>query len=339
MRTQIKYVDRWKDRHGKERFYFRKGKGARIPLRGPEGSPEFWEDYHKAANGEKTTQPASKRAKTGTMRWLVEKYYKSAAFKELGDNTKIVRRRMLDKFCEKHGSKRYGQLEPRHLRKIRDGLVETPEAANGLLKVLRQVFKFAVDYDYTNFNPVVSVEYLKSKNKDGFHAWSPDEIKKFKTKHPVGTKARLAFALLLYTGQRRSDIIKMGRKLVRGGLFTFVQQKTGSRIEIPFFNELKRVISASPTGDLTFLVTAFNKPYTANGFGNWFRRQCNDAGLPHCSAHGLRKAAAARLAEMGCSAHQIMSITGHRTLKEVERYTKTADQKRLAALVRDRIDG
>ena len=339
MRTRIKYVERWKDRHGKTRLYFRKGKGARFPLRGPEGSPEFWEDYHSSANGEVITKRTYNRAEAGTMRWLIEGYYKSAAFKELGDTTKPVRRGILERFSEKHGTKRYKQLQPRHLRKIRDSMTERPEAANGLLKALRQVFKFAIDYDYVDVNPVIAVEYLKPKNKHGFHAWTLDEVEKFENTHPIGTKARLALALFLYTGQRRSDIVKMGLQHVKDGWMVVTQQKTGKRIEIPILDELQRVIDASPTGDLTFLITTFNKPYTSNGFGNWFRRQCDMASLPHCSAHGLRKSAASRLAEIGCSVHEIMSITGHDSLKEVERYTKAVQQKRLAERVRERIDG
>src|SRR5207247_11179099 len=58
--------------------------------------------------------------------------------------------------------------------------------------------------------------------------------------------------------------------------------------------------------------------------------RCNEAGLPHCSAHGLRKAAARVLAEAGCTAHEIGAITGHSSLAELVRYTKAADQRRLA---------
>jgi integrase len=78
------------------------------------------------------------------------------------------------------------------------------------------------------------------------------------------------------------------------------------------------------------LVTEFGAPFTAAGFGNWFRDRCNEAGLKHCSFHGLRKAAATRLAEAGCTTEQIKAVTGHATLKEVGRYTKAADQARLA---------
>ena len=174
------------------------------------------------------------------------------------------------------------------------------------------------------------VEKLTSKNKDGFHAWTLEEVEQFEKTHALGTKARLAFALLLFTGQRRGDVVVMGRQHVKDGWIKVRQEKTGKKIEIPILVELQRIIDATPTGDLTYLVTDYNKPFTPAGFGNRFRNSCGTAGLPQCSAHGLRKAAAAKLAELGCTAHEIMAITGHESIQEVERYTKAAEQKLLA---------
>jgi integrase len=147
---------------------------------------------------------------------------------------------------------------------------------------------------------------------------------------PPERRGRLALALLLYTGQRRGDVVRMGRQHVKDGVLTLRQMKTGVELAIPLHPALEMVIADMPTEHLTFLTTAFGKPFTAAGFGNWFREQCNAAGLPHCSAHGLRKAAARRLAEAGCTEHEIGAITGHASLREIVRYTKAADQKRLA---------
>jgi len=156
----------------------------------------------------------------------------------------------------------------------------------------------------------------------------------FEEAHPVGTKPRLALALLLYTAQRRSDIALLGKQHLKNGRLVFTQTKNRDRnpvrLSIPVLSELQRILDASPTGDMTFLVTSFGKPFTAAGFGNWFREQCDKAGLPQCSAHGVRKALAARMAELGCTAKEIQAITGHKTLKEIERYTESARQQTLA---------
>jgi integrase len=93
---------------------------------------------------------------------------------------------------------------------------------------------------------------------------------------------------------------------------------------------LEQALAAAPRTNLTFLVTKFGKPFTAAGFGNWFRDRCDEAGLPQCSSHGLRKLAATRLADLGCSEREIMAITGHKSVSEVSRYTKAAEQSRLA---------
>nr|WP_298854745.1 tyrosine-type recombinase/integrase [uncultured Ruegeria sp.] len=182
-------------------------------------------------------------------------------------------------------------------------------------------------------NPASGVEYLAG-NADGFHSWTLDEIEKFENTRAVGTSARLALALALYTGQRRADLVQFGKQHVRDGWLSFTQHKNRKnkpvRMEIPIIPELQRILDESQTGDLTFLVTAFNRPFTSNGFGNRFRKWCDEAGLKNCSVHGLRKAAAARLAELGCTEQEIMAITGHRTSKEVTRYTRAASQKTCA---------
>jgi site-specific recombinase XerD len=106
------------------------------------------------------------------------------------------------------------------------------------------------------------------------------------------------------------------------------QQKTGAVLQIPIREELRQALDTSE--HLTFLVTENGKPFTPNGFADWFRRRCDEAGLSQCSAHGLRKAQCRRLAEDGCTAHQIAAISGHKSLSEIERYTKAVDQVRLA---------
>jgi integrase len=166
---------------------------------------------------------------------------------------------------------------------------------------------------------------------DGFHSWNDDEIAQFEKRHPIGSFARLALALLLYTGQRRSDVVRMGPQHIRNGVLHVRQQKTGIELAIPVHPVLAAVLAETPTHHLTFLATQFGRPFTAGYFGQWFRGQCDAAGLRHCSAHGLRKAAARRLAEAGCTAHEIAAITGHASLKEVERYTRAVDQQKLAA--------
>jgi integrase len=189
--------------------------------------------------------------------------------------------------------------------------------------------RHAVEIGMRSDDPTRDVRKLPTAKGEGYHSWTEGEIEQFERHHPLGSRARLAFALLLYTGQRRSDVVRMGHQHIKDGGICVRQQKTGREVWIPVHEALVPIL-AEASANLTFLLTDQGKPYTAAGFGNWFRDQCRAAGLHGCSAHGLRKAAARRLAEAGCSTHEIAAITGHASLKEIARYTEAADRKRLA---------
>jgi integrase len=336
---------------GAVRIRFRRKGSPTITLNAPPGTDDFMKEYLVAleGNAQPKKQPERRQhAAIGTLRWLIAQYYGSAEFKRLEPHTQHVRRLILDRLCQsadangvRRGDKPYAQMEPRNVRMLRDEKAETPEAANQVVKMLRQVFAYAVVADLAKGNPAKEVPYLKS-GKEGFHTWTIDEVYRFEERHPIGTKARLALALMLYTGQRRSDIIQFGRQHVKNGWLKITQQKNRNRapitIEIPILPELQTAIDASPCGDLTFLVTEYGRPFTSNGFGNWFRDRCIEAGVPG-RAHGLRKATATRLAELGASDREIMAVTGHQTAKEVDRYTKAARRKVLAESAMARMAG
>lgn len=327
-RLTLKYIQAFTDRHGRQRHYFRKPGHKRIALPGLPGSAEFMEAYQAALSG--IVPEVTSRAKPGTMHSLIASYYASADFKTLSDSTKTTYRGIIEGFREKHGDKRIASIEPHHVRALLDGKADTPSAANNLLRMLRMLMRFAVERGLRRDDPTAHVRKVRT-NTTGFHSWTEEEIAAFEAHHKLGTRARLAMALLLYTAQRRSDVVKMGRQHVRDGMIAVTQQKTKTPLRIPIHHELRRVLDASGTGNMTFLVTAFGKPFAPAGFTNWFRDMVREAGLPdECSPHGLRKAASRRLAEAGCTANQIMAITGHKSLKEVVVYTAAANQEHLA---------
>src|SRR4029077_7966066 len=120
-----------------------------------------------------------------------------------------------------------------------------------------------------------------------------------------GSKARLALVLYLNLGVRKSDVVRIGPRNVRDGVLVDFQPTKGARtgghkINVPLFEETRAVIAATPvTGADTYLVTSFGKPFTVNGIGNKMREWCDQAGLPECSSHGLRKLCLTRLADEG----------------------------------------
>lgn len=329
------------DRHGNIRIYFRTKGRPKVRLRGTPWTPEFMAAYEDAMGA---SPPARKHGITvGTWRWLCVKYFSECAeFKRLDKQTQHVRRLILEGTYDEPiapGSQKcfrdfpLSRMTPEAIEVLRDRKMHAPESANSRIKAIRQVFKFGLKKHYVTSNPARDVEKFKT-GSTGWHTWTVDEVSQFEGRHPIGTKARLALALLLFTGQRRSDAIRFGRQHVQQGKLTFTQHKGRNRkphrLTLPILPTLQKIIDASPCGDLTFLVNDFGRPFTDAGFGNKMREWCDQAGLRHCTAHGLRKAGATIAAENGATARQLMAIFGWYSIDQAELYTRAADQKRLA---------
>jgi integrase len=249
-----------------------------------------------------------------------------------------VRRGILDAISERAGDFRFADMEPRHVAKLRDEKADQPDAANGRVKALRQLFAWAgsPEYGYATKNPARDVAYLRSKNPDGFRAWSEDDVAKYEAQHPVGTKARLALDLLLYTGVRRSDVVKLGPQMERDGKLVFSETKGRARIvkthELPILPPLRASIDGTPIGHLVYLITPQGRPHSAKAFGGWFKRRCREAGLDaDLAAHGLRKLGATRCAEAGATEYELMALFGWSSSKLAGLYTRKANRAKLEA--------
>ncbi len=335
MQIRFKHLVEDRDRHGNIRVYVRVPGRHKVRIRAPFGTDAFIAEYNAAVSDHVTAPPQARAAKTGSFRHACVLYYGSPTFKRLDPATQSWRRRALDAMCEKHADKPVARIEARHVRALRDERADQPGAANTRLKALKALFAWVCEEkpELAPQNPTLGVRKIKYAT-EGHHSWSPDEITQFRNRHQVGSKARLALDLLLYTGGRREDAVRVGPQHVRNGRVKFRQAKNEHRnpidIDIPLHSELAASIAATTSGHLTFLITEFGRPFTPAGFGNWFRSRCDEAGLHHCSAHGLRKACATALAEAGASTHEIAAVTGHISLEEVERYTRAAQKKKMA---------
>jgi hypothetical protein len=274
----LKYTIEDTDRHGNVRVYFRKAGGPKIRLREAPGSDAFLAEYRRVAAGEVVPTKMTIAAKPGadSLSWLIDRYFESAEFKQLHSRTQYVRRLILGHVAAADGAKPFKLLETKHVRRMRDLKADQPEAANGRVKALRAVFSWAVlpGVELATHNPAKDVPYIEAKG-DGHHSWTDEEVAMYEARHPIGSKARLALALLLYSSQRKSDVVLFGPGHVHDGWLHFTQVKNRDRkpiyLEIPIRPELQTIIDASSIGEKTFLVTEFGKPFTANGFGNWFR--------------------------------------------------------------------
>jgi integrase len=317
------------DRHGKMRYRFRKGLFSTY-LHAELGTVEFSKEYDRALAGLRAAgeQIGKSKYRAGTIAATILGYYRTPEFKGLKQSTQVMRRNVLDRFSKVHGSKPTKGLQRQHIKAIIGGMSDRPGAANNLLKFLRVVLEVAVDSEELERNPAAGLKGFKIRS-EGHIPWTEDEISIFEAKHPIGTRPRLAMALLLYTGQRRSDVVGLGWQHVRENRISLRQEKTGKPMVVKIHPALSDALAHAGRDNLTFLMTERGAPFTAAGFGNAFREWCDDAGLKHLSAHGLRKSAAVRLADAGNSSKQIQAVTGQ-SLSEVERYTRAADQQRLA---------
>ncbi len=354
LKVKLRYLTRDRSRHGQIRLYVRRPGFPKIRLLvDRENDPAFAEAYAAAMRGEQwrptraKDQTASKitKALPGTFRALCQDYF---AFlvddTTVSERTKYTRRLQLETLCAMPvnpesprlmGDVPIAKFGPAYVIAARDRKRKTPEAANSLVKAARALSTWALERKPDGENFCRDVKLIQSQS-EGFATWSETEIAQFEARWPIGTKPRLALALILYTGVRRSDVVKLGRQHVRNGCFEFRPTKTARRKKgglqaIPIIPALQSVIEQSQCGDLTFIVTEFGRPFTVAGFGNWFRDRCDEAGLKGRSAHGLRKALQTIGAEEGLTDRELMAIAGHESAKETTRYTRNRDRRALAA--------
>jgi integrase len=327
-RIRLKYVQAWVDGEGRVHRYFRRPGFPRVRLPGLPGSPGFMRAYETALASVQLPIGVD-RNKPGSLSWALALYYPSLEFRSLKGGTPAMRRAILERFRNAHGEKPIAQLPPEFIAHVLSKM--QPHAARNWLKALRHLMQFCVKHKLCRSDPTQGVKLPRLPKSDGHHTWSEEEVAQYEAHHPIGSKARLALALGLFTAQRRGDVVRIGRQHIRDGVLTVRQQKTGATLAIPVHPELQAIIAATPIGHLTLLTTKSGKSYGANDFSEQFRSWCDAAGLPRrCVFHGLRKAALTRLAEAGCTVHQIAAISGHKTLKEVARYTTAVEQAKLA---------
>jgi integrase len=322
---RIPYIKEYRDKTGTVRRYFRKPGCKPVPLPGVPGSQEFMEAY-QAALGSPIERPA--RHGAGTISALIVDYLRSPAFANLKPASKKSYRIVLDKFGAMHGHRLVRDMpRTKAAAYIHEIGAAHPGMANLTRSVLHKLLAHAVDLGYRSDNPVAKIGAYKLGTH---HTWTEAELKTFESKWPLGTRPRLGYALLLYTGQRIGDVSRMRRQDVINGAIRVRQEKTGAELDIPIHPSLAAAMKAGPMG-MNLIGDPNGRPMTKDALYFMMKRAIKAAGLPaECVCHGLRKAMTRRLAEAGASSKQIASVSGHKSLAEIERYTAAAEQKLLS---------
>ena len=335
-RPRPPYLQRQVTRHHKTVWYVRRGVGPRLRIHAPYGSPEFFAEYQAAVTELAAQGTCKGNVRSGTLEWLIRRYRESSAWETLAPATRDQRENIFRHVEKQAGDVPFKAITRAKIIEGREKRKATPNQANNFIKSMRGLFSWAVDMEHVSVDPTRDVKLLTIKT-EGFHVWTDDEVSKFEARWLVGTRERLAFDLLLYTGLRRGDAVRLGRQHVKDGVFRIKTEKNGVIVEAPILAPLVRSIEAAPTGDLAFITGERGQPMVKELFGNWFREVCEAAGVPG-SAHGLRKAGATRAAENGATTAQLRAMFGWTNDAMPAHYTRTADRARMAASSMSKIE-
>jgi integrase len=328
-----------RDRHGKIRYRFRR-KGWKAPyLPGEPGSAEFHRAYAEiVAGGAVERQPAvsPRKVTPRSLDDLVRRMKATTRWQKKAASTQLVQSRILERFTDRVGKsgKRYGarpveSVSVAWLDAILGGMHETPAAANVLRKVLASLLDCAVRMEWRPDNPARLTEnYAEGA---GHHTWTEDEIARYREAHPLGTMARFVLELALNTAGRRCNVATLTRDDIANGRIAVDHAKGGNQTSVPMLATTKAALDALPAAPIKALVTTtFGKPFTVNGLGNRMRKWCDEAGLPNCTLHGIRKATSRRVAESGGTDAEGQAVTGHKKAATFVSYRAKANRTALA---------
>lgn len=323
-------VSRAPTRHGKVMWRFRKRGLPSCYLPGEYGSVEFRRAYEAALAGKLVEVEPSRKAKRGTFDWLIERYLASPKYLRMKPISQRNRKLEIERFRCDHGQRMFADLRGKHVEALMAKKIETPAAANKLLKLIRLLCRFAIKNEWLDRDPTFGVERY-AENPLGYHTWTEVEIAQFEAHHKLGSKSVLALRLMLATGASRQDAAKLGWQHIKDGTIAFRRGKTGQEYsgDLKYVPELVEVLDMADRDSLLFLTHSKGRGYGTASFGNWFKDQCKAAGLLHCSAHGLRKAGATRLAHAGATEAEIQAYLAHKTPDEARTYIRAADRNRL----------
>lgn len=340
MKTRYPNVTVNPDRHGKLRARWRKAGSEPKYLKTLPDQPGFETELAAIIAKARVFED---RHIAGSVNDLVARYYRAADFVAKGGEADKARRRgLIESFRREFGNDLVSDFTFEHIEAIlirrtvkREGdrgrMVGGEVAATNLRKQLRRLFAYAKKLKWISANPVDEADRVGKVRLNGYHTWTEDEIAQYQARHPFGTKARLALEIILWTGQRRGDARLFGPRHIVRDKINYRAGKNDADLWLPIAPDLKRAIGEMPAvGMTTYLVNELGKPFSAETFGNKMRHWCGQAGLPHCSAHGLRKAIARRMATSGASQRAMKAVGGWKRDEEVAIYSEAAEQEALA---------
>jgi integrase len=329
-RPRPPYLHREITRHGRPVWYVRVGKGPRIRLRAEFGSSEFASEYQAAISGA-PRRPTKTAPTVGTLAWLISRYRETSTWANLSAATRRQRENIFKHVIETAGDKQSTRITTDVISAGRERRAATPHQARNFLDAMRGLFRWAAQAGLVKLDPTAGVKNPPRRQGPGFIAWSEADVVAYWSRWPIGTHERVWVDVLLYTGLRRGDAVRLGRPHVRNGIATLKTEKSqgGVEVSLPILPVLLETLDAGPCGDLTFICGKNSRPFTKESFGNAFKEACKAAGVPG-SAHGVRKIAATTAAMNGATTEQLKALFGWTSDGMAALYVRSADRARMA---------
>jgi integrase len=326
-RPRPPFLSREVTRHGRSVWYVRRN-GKRVRLRAEFGTPEFDAEYQAALS---STPQSSKKGEpaSGTLAWLIECFRGTAAWRARSASTRAKWDGLYRQAIEAAGNAPLSAITPKAIRAGLERRAHTPGQAQHFLNAMRALFRWAIKVQFVRANPTADIEAPARRRDAGIRPWTEADVAAFEKRWPIGTRQRVWVDVLLYTGLRRGDAVRLGRQHVRDGVATIKTEKTGTIVTIPILPVLAETLAAGPCGDLSFIAGARGHPIAKASFSNEFAIACRGAGVPG-SAHGVRKIAATRAANAGATVAELEAIFGWSGGKMASLYTRAADRQHLA---------
>jgi integrase len=328
-RPRPPHLQREITRHGKAVWYVRVGRGPRVRIRSEYGTPEFDIEYRAALAG----APARNAAPScSSLQWLLARYRETTDWAALSAAKRRQRDNIFVRVLETAGHEPYAWITKVTILAGKERRAETPAQARNFLDAMRGLFRWALKAGLVKSDPTAGVHNPPRKRGEGFIPWTEEHVAAYEAHWPVGTRQRVWLDVLLYTGLRRGDAVRLGRQHVRDGIVTIRTEKSGGTIEVtlPILRVLAETLAAGPCGDLAYICGARGEPLTKQSFGNLFRAASKAAGVPG-SAHGVRKIAVTWAANGGATVAELEAIFGWMGGRMASHYTRRADRRRLAA--------
>lgn len=345
---QYPYAKPWKDRHGQVRWRFRRGDKV-VYLRGEPGEPQFDASYEAAIAGRAPLKarvvpiPTSAEPRSFKAAWRIYRAT-SSEWKSCTDETRLKQTAIAEEFLSEAVSvgapSRWGDmpiadLRRRHIKAILASMSDRPFAAKHRLNIIRKMILAALDEEWIEVDPSYGIKYRPATIK-GWRPWTWDELQQFEKKWPIGSTARLCYALALWLGPRRGDISRLKPSDIIGDTITIDVSKTGVTVTGVITPELRDVLVATDMTGPRLVMTQQGKPISAKALTTRMARWTDAAGLPAgCTLHGLRKTLGTFIAEAGGSTRQSMAALGHKSLSQAQLYSDHADR---ASMTRDAMD-